>query len=222
MLTTPTLGDAMTVQTRGIDVSHYQGNIQWPSVADSDVAFCFIKATEGTAYVDPMFQANWSGSSAAGLYRGAYHFGRPGSDPIAQAQLFYNTVSADGTLGPGDLPPALDLETLDGQSPADVLQWTLAFLARADELFGRRTILYTDPGFWQSLQNLPGCQVLASRPLWLAAYSAVPHTPPPWSSWTFWQYSDGSANGGSAVPGVSGEVDQDWFVGTAAQLANLG
>ncbi len=212
----------MTVQTRGIDVSHYQGNIQWPSVAGSNVAFCFIKATEGTAYVDPMFQANWSGSSAAGLYRGAYHFGRPGSDPIAQAQFFYNTVSADGTLGPGDLPPVLDLETLDGQSPADVLQWTLAFLAQTDELFGRRTILYTDPGFWQSLQNLPGCQVLASRPLWLAAYSAAPHIPPPWSSWTFWQYSDGSANGGSAVPGVSGEVDQDWFVGTVAQLGTLG
>lgn len=221
MLMTTVRGDAMTFQTRGIDVSHFQGEIEWPRVASSDVAFCFIKATEGSSYVDPYFQANWSGSAAAGLSRGAYHFGRASNDAIAQAQLFYNTVTADGALGPGDLPPVLDLETLDGQPPVEVLQWTLAFLAKADALFGRRTVVYTGAGFWQSLQDLPGCEVLASRPLWLAAYSAHPQVPPPWSSWTFWQYSDGSANGGSPVPGVMGDVDQDWFAGTVAQLANL-
>jgi lysozyme len=119
----------------------------------------------------------------------------------------------------------LDLETLDGQSPAEVLQWTLAFLSEADALFGRQTMVYTDTGFWQALQALPGCQVLASRPLWLAAYSADPHVPPPWaplSSWTFWQYSDGSTNGGSPVAGVAGAVDQNWFAGSVAQLAALG
>ena len=212
----------MAVQTRGIDVSHYQGEVDWPSVAGSDVVFCFIKATEGIAYADPLFRANWTGSAAAGLRRGAYHFGHAGSDAVAQARFFYNTVSADGTLGTADLPPVLDLETLDGQSPAEVLQWTLAFLSETDALFGRQTMVYTDAGFWQALQALPGCQVLASRPLWLAAYSAFPHIPPPWSSWTFWQYSDGSANGGTPVPGVMGAVDQNWFAGSVAQLGSLG
>lgn len=211
----------MSVQTRGIDVSHYQGAIDWGSVAGSGVAFCFIKATEGTSAADPRFQSNWSGSLAAGLRRGAYHFGHAGSDAVAQAKFFHGTVSADGTLGPGDLPPVLDLETLDGQSPASTLQWALAFLTEADALFGRRTLLYTDAGFWQQLAELPGCKALASRPLWLAAYSASPQVPSPWTAWTFWQYSDGTANGGTPVPGVSGPVDQDLFAGTPAQLAAL-
>ena len=90
------------------------------------------------------------------------HFGHAGSDAVAQAQFFYNTVSADGTVGPADLPPVLDLETLDGQNPSEVLQWALAFLSEADALFGRQTMVYTDTGFWQALQALPGCQVLAS------------------------------------------------------------
>jgi len=208
----------MAVTTRGIDVSHYQGAIDWASVAGSDVAFCFIKATQGSNYVDPYLQRNWAASAAAGLWRGAYHFGMASEDPAAQARHFYDAVgSLDGKV----LPPVLDLETMDGQTPADVLQWTLAFLANADALFQRQTILYTDAGFWQPLQSLPGCQVLAARPLWLAAYTAQPRVPPPWTAWTFWQYSSGSCNGGCAVAGVEGSVDQDLFAGTVAQLAAL-
>lgn len=208
----------MAVTTRGIDVSHYQGAIDWASVAGSDVTFCFIKATQGSSYVDPYFHQNWAASAAAGLLRGAYHFGVPSEDPVAQASRFHEVV---GPLDARALPPVLDLETMDGQTPADVLQWTLAFLANADALFQRQTILYTDAGFWQPLQNLPGCQVLAARPLWLAAYTAQPRVPPPWAAWTFWQYSSGSCNGGCAVTGVEGSVDQDLFAGTVAQLAAL-
>lgn len=211
----------MTVQTRGIDVSHYQGDIQWNRVADSGLAFCFIKATEGLSLADPHFQSNWSGSQAAGLLRGAYHFCQSGSDATAQAQLFYDTVSSDATLGQQDLPPVLDLETLDGQSAKDTLQWALTFLARTDALFGRQTVLYTDAGFWEQLSALPGCDALAPRPLWLAAYSATPRIPRPWTTWTFWQYSDGTANAGRPVPGVNGPVDQDWFAGSVSQLAAL-
>lgn len=206
---------------RGIDVSHYQGDIAWSSVAQSGIAFCFVKATEGLNVADPYFQAHWSGCRAAGLYRGAYHFGHAGSDAVAQARFFHDSVRADGTLGPQDLPPVLDLETLDGQSPATTLQWALEFLAAVDALFGRTAVVYTDAGFWQRLASLPGSQTLASRPLWLAAYSAAPRVPPPWSAWTFWQYSDGVANCGTTVPGVSSRVDQNWFAGSEAQLVAL-
>jgi len=208
----------MGTTTRGIDVSHYQGTIDWPSVAGSNVAFCFIKATQGDTYVDPYFSQNWQGSASAGLWHGAYHYGVPSVDPIAQAQYFYRTVGASGSQV---LPPVLDLETLDGQSPTDVLQWTLAFLAATDTLFGRDTIVYTDAGFWQALQDLPGSQNLAQRPLWLAAYTAQPRVPLPWSNWTFWQYSSGSCNGGCPVAGVTGSVDQDLFAGSLAQLGAL-
>lgn len=211
----------MPEQARGIDVSHYQGNIEWNSVAASNVDFCFIKATEGPSLTDPLFQANWTASKAAGLHRGAYHFGRASSDAAEQARFFYKTVSADNTLGPQDLPPVLDLEILDGQSQTATLQWMLTFLAEADALFQRTTMVYTDTGFWQQLGQLPGCEVLATRPLWLASYTARPTVPCPWTSWTFWQYSDGAANGGSMVPGIAGPVDQDWFEGPAAQLPGL-
>lgn len=208
----------MSTSLRGIDVSHFQGSVHWPSVADSNVVFCFVKATEGIGYVDPCFQANWAGSAAAGLLRGAYHFGHASTDPVAQARHFFATV---GALGPKDLPPVLDLETLDGQSPADTLQWALDFLAEADTLFGRNTIVYTDTGFWQSVGSLPGCQVLAQRPLWLAAHNAQPQVPAPWRTWTFWQYSNGTRYGGTLVPGVCGDVDQNWFAGTLSDLATL-
>jgi len=193
---------------RGIDVSHFQGAIDWPQVATSAVVFSFIKATEGAHIVDPLFKGNWVQCAAAGLTRGAYHFGRPGSDAQAQAQLFFATV---GALEPKDLPPALDIETLDQCSPEEVLQWVLDFTAAADALFGRQTMIYTDDGFWQNLASLPGCEQLGTRALWLADYVANPAVPEPWQAWSCWQYSDGSVNGGTPVPGVAGNVDQNWF-----------
>lgn len=194
---------------RGIDVSHYQRAIDWPQVAADDVFFCFVKATEGTGIVDPRFSKNWPGCAAAGLTRGAYHFGHPGSGAQAQAEFFFKTV---GALGPNDLPPALDIETLDGGSPPAVLQWVLDFTKAADALFGRQTMIYTDDGFWQNLASLPGCEQLGVRPLWLADYVASPTVPPPWTAWSCWQYSDGSVNGGTPVAGVPVDVDQNWFL----------
>src|SRR5262245_21247284 len=70
---------------QGVDISHWQGTINWQSVKDSGKTFAFCKATEGTDYVDPKFSFNWPAMNSVGLIRGAYHFGRPGSDPVAQA-----------------------------------------------------------------------------------------------------------------------------------------
>ena len=75
---------------QGIDVSHYQGSINWTSVKNSGKTFAFCKATEGTTYTDPTFATNWAAMKNVGLIRGAYHFGHPGSDPISQANRFCN------------------------------------------------------------------------------------------------------------------------------------
>ena len=72
-------------------------------------------------------------------------------------------------------------------------------------------MIYTDDGFWQNLASLPGCEQLGTRVLWLADYVANPAVPEPWQAWSCWQYSDGSVNGGTPVPGVAGNVDQNWF-----------
>jgi len=203
--------------TPGIDVSHFQGAVNWTQVATGGMAFCFMKATEGTGIADACFGRNWAESSAAGLTRGAYHFGHPGLDAQAQAQFFFNTV---GPLAAGDLPPVLDIETLDQGSPDNALQWVLDFTAAADELFGRQTLIYTDNGFWQQLASLPGCEPLGARPLWLADYAANPAVPAPWQAWSCWQYSDDAVTGAGAlprVPGVNGAVDRNWFQSVALQ-----
>ena len=106
----------------GLDVSHYQGTVDWASVLRQGYRFAFIKATEGTTWTDPEFSANWAGAKGAGLLRGAYHYYEPGDDPGQQADFFLNTVWPHGgqpLLAPGDLPPVLDIETTGSQSAAE-------------------------------------------------------------------------------------------------------
>src|SRR5262245_48071429 len=94
------------VQAQGLDVSHFQGTVDWPQVAQAGYGFAFIKATDGITYTDPMFAQNWAGAKAAGLLRGAYHFFEADDDPQQQAENFLKTVSLES----GDLPPVLDVE----------------------------------------------------------------------------------------------------------------
>ena len=85
---------------RGIDVSHYQGKVDWTKVAASGITFACAKATEGTTYVDDTFATNWGGMHKAGLIRCAYHFARPGDSPVDQAQHFVKTVNQAGATMP--------------------------------------------------------------------------------------------------------------------------
>ena len=135
----------------GIDVSHHNGQVDWFSVARTEVRFAYAKATDGGTFVDPQFAANWPGIRDAGLLRGAYHFGRPGSDPEAQAVQFASVV---GPLSWGALPPVLDLEVMEGQGKQGVIDWTLAFLSKADALFGCPLVIYTG-GLWRHQLGAP-------------------------------------------------------------------
>jgi lysozyme len=82
----------VTMPTLGIDVSHYNGLVDWFAVAGSEVKFAFAKATEGASLVDSEFANNWKGMGDAGILRGAYHFARPGGDPEVQAVHFASVV----------------------------------------------------------------------------------------------------------------------------------
>src|SRR5437764_10721112 len=97
---------------KGIDVSHYQGTINWMSVKNAGTSFAVCKATESTNYKDPTLLANYAGMKAAGIIRGAYHFARPAVDPVAQANYFINYVRPIK----GDLQLMLDLEANDGRT----------------------------------------------------------------------------------------------------------
>ena len=98
---------------KGIDVSYYQGTINWTRVKNDGVKYAFIRVSDGTGFHDSQFARNWREAKAAGVMRGAYQFFRSDEDPIAQADLLIAAVG--GALKPGDLPPVIDVERKDGR-----------------------------------------------------------------------------------------------------------
>lgn len=196
---------------QGIDVASYQGLPNWTSVKNSGRTFAFTKATEGTTYTNPDFATNWARMKSAGLIRGAYHYGHPGTDPVAQANYFCNVVAPTH----GDLQMTLDIETTDGKSPSQVRSWIVAFINQIQARTGRPGIIYTGFYFWR---DSAGNGSNLNCPLWLAAYVSdpTPYVPAAWSTWSFWQYTDAGS-----VPGVSGGVDLDAWNGSLAGLNSL-
>ena len=195
---------------KGVDVSHYDGTIDWAAVHGAGIAFAFMKATESTGFADPQFAANWNGAGANGVIRGAYHFFRASADATAQADYF---VQQAGVPAAGDLPLTIDLETLDGVAAATVASDALTFLARVETKSGRKPIVYTSASFLSSIGSPAG---FGAYTLWVANWQvSCPKLPsPPWSDWTFWQDSATATVNG--IPATA--VDSDQFNGTLADL----
>jgi GH25 family lysozyme M1 (1,4-beta-N-acetylmuramidase) len=203
--------------TAGIDVSHWQGRIDWTAVSTEGVKFAYIKATEATTYTDPSFAANFAGASDAGVIRGAYHFAVPNaSSGSAQANYLVDnggTWAADGRT----LPPALDIEynpygadPCYGLSAAQMRSWVADFVNTVYDRTGRWPVIYTTANWWsRCTANSPYSG--ANSPLWIASWNNSSHIyyrPAGWSTYTFWQYADRGV-----APG-----DQDVFNGTLTQL----
>ncbi len=203
-----------TTRLRGIDVSHWQGTINWSSVYASGRRFVMAKASQGQSFVDSKYLINRTGATAAGLKFTAYHFASPDTtylDAVREADHFVNTAQ----LRSGNLIPALDLEVTGGLGSAALTRWTMDWLNRVTaRMGGVKPMIYSSPGFWRS--NLADTRVFADagyKVLWVAHWGATAPTVPAsnWGGhgWTFWQYS----NCGS-VPGISGCVDENRYNGT--------
>ncbi|APR87771.1 Integrin-like repeats domain fused to lysozyme, LYCV glycosyl hydrolase [Minicystis rosea] len=191
----------------GIDVSSWQGNIDWSAVRGSGREFAFIRVSDGANYFDSKFDKNWSEARAVGMARGVYQFFRPGQDPIAQANLVLQHLGSDL----GELPIVVDVEVSDGVGPATLNARLGQWISRIKQATGRTPMIYTSPGLWPSLS---GSSQFADVKLWVAHWGAsCPTLPTPWSNFSVWQYAD---NG--HVPGISGNVDLDRFNGTLADL----
>lgn len=199
----------------GIDVSAWQGHVDWGAVRTSGRLFAFAKATEGQTFVDSTFARNRQAMAAAGLVlRGFYHFARPDrNSAAAEADHFLRTV---GPLGPGEVA-VLDLEVAPGPGVGD---WAAEWLGRVAQATGRTPILYSYQSY---LYSIPTAR-LTQYPLWIAAWGrndgTVPASPPAtdrWSRWTWWQFTSNAA-----VPGVSGRVDDSLFLGSVEELAAYG
>ncbi len=197
----------------GLDVSHYQGTVNWPAVASAGKRFVVMKATEGEAYADPTYAANHAAARAAGLLVSAYHFANPSpapNDAVLQADWFVNNAY----LLPGDLVPALDLEQTGGLSVPALQAWVGAWLGEVYAKLGVRPMIYTSPSFWSN--SMGDTTMFADQGyavLWIAHWATTTPTVPAnnWGGhgWTFWQYS----NCGSVL-GISGCVDLDRYNGT--------
>jgi GH25 family lysozyme M1 (1,4-beta-N-acetylmuramidase) len=195
----------------GIDVSNWQGYINWDAVANAGVSFAFCKATEGTSFADPWFNFNYSEMYRVGLYRGAYHFGHPAYSAYDQAGFFIDTVQPAS----GDLQMVLDIEVSDGRSPAQVWQWIQDFIYCITAWSGGPGIIYSGYYFWRDQVGNPLNNL--NCPLWIPSWgSSSPLVPPAWSTWSFWQYSSTGH-----VAGVNGNCDLNYFNGGLDRLARL-
>jgi MYXO-CTERM domain-containing protein len=222
------LSQCPTSVVEGVDVSDGNGTIDWAQVKGSGVGFAYMKATQGTTFTASSFARNWSGTVANGVLRGAYHFFDPTLDGVLQAQHF---LAVMGPLQPGDLPPMLDAECPDGDDrclgyaggtgiapAATIHQRMVDFLDTVEAATGRRPGIYTYPSYFSG--NGVVDTDFAADPLWLANLSPVNgcfSVPQAWSRAAIWQYG-----WHGVVPGISGEVDVDRFMGTADELQAFG
>ncbi|WP_428261776.1 GH25 family lysozyme [Haliangium sp.] len=197
----------------GIDVSYWQGSINWSAVAGDGIDFAIARASVGTTYVDSTFSSNWSGMANAGLIRGAYHYFYGYLDGTAQANHFLAQV---GSIGDGDLPLAVDIEyrsdqysSLSGNDAQDIAN-LLSLLQTLEAATGRTPMIYTNVATWNELGNPSGFE---RYPMWAAAWSSCSLQPAQLPDLKVWQYS---ASG--SVSGISGNVDTNLFNGTLAEL----
>lgn len=210
---------------RGIDVSNWQGAIDWLQVGAAGYGFAFAKATEGTTFTDATYPLNRSGVDAIGIRLGAYHFARPAgasdaavvASAIAQAERFLAFAQPRA----GDLLPVLDLEQTGNLSSTRLIAWTQAWLDHVVARLGSRPIIYASPNFWKTaLSDTPVFAAAAHR-LWIAHWtrSVLPILPGAgWGGlgWTFWQWTNCTQ-----VPGIVRCVDGDRYNGTDLAVTAL-
>ncbi|MGI6204476.1 MAG: GH25 family lysozyme [Anaerovoracaceae bacterium] len=204
-------GDNISYEIRGVDVSAYQGNIDWETLASQNISFAFIKATEGSTYVDNKFSTNWTNARNTDLRVGAYHFMSFETSGEKQAQNFIDTVEKHSD----SLPPVIDIEYYGNYTEATVTQDTLDSVLEPLEKqlrshYGKKPIIYTTPAIYKKF-----IRGNYSNDIWIA--DSTLSQLPGGDDWTFCQYSiSGTMQGYSG--GVS-SIDLDVWHGSAFGLA---
>lgn len=210
-------------QPHGIDISSHQHtnkDIDLSEVIKGGQDFTFVKATEGTGYVNPHFRSDVIDVMKENSPVGFYHYAKPSTsteDAREQAQAFVSKTGID--KGVKSLPPVLDIEESNGVGNSeDLINWTQAFVDEIKDLTGQDVMIYTYPSFWQN--NMGNTTQFSHLPLWIANYngSTSPGTPlvGGWDDWTFWQYSSDGI-----VDGYDKLIDVNLFNGSSKELAEM-
>ena len=204
------LGRRGALAVPGIDVSRYQGDIDWRQVRASGIDCAFIKATEGGDRIDDYFDEHWSKTKAAGVPRAAYHFYyfcRPAAE---QAAWYIKNVPNDRSA----MPPVLDMEWNPDSptcrkrpDPATVRSEMKTFLSMVEKHYGKRPIIYTSVDFFDD----NGLSSFRGYPYWLRSVAGHPDDKYARHPFTFWQYT-----GTGVVPGIRGNADINVFNGNMA------
>jgi lysozyme len=198
----------------GIDVSKWNGDIDWRQVRGSGVAFAFIKATEGKDNIDNRFHENWRAAKAAGVPPAPYHFYYFCSTADQQADWFIANVPKAAMV----LPPVLDVEW-NGESKncryrppkLTAVQELQRFLNRLEAHYGKRPIIYTTVDFHRDI--LVG--EFKNYHFWLRAVADHPNNIYTDRRWAFWQYTSTGR-----IPGIKGDTDINVFAGSAKNWRN--
>jgi lysozyme len=206
----------------GIDVSVYQGVINWAAVDANAAKFVFCKVSQGKNYRDPVFAANFSELERLKIMRGTYHF-FSFMDISAADQVANFLIDPTMYKKPGVLPPVVDVEWQGGNGALDnyirnnktacqkkLMDWLVA----VEKATGRKPIIYTAKGFWDDIFGNPAG--FENYPLWVAAYASQPLMPGKWKKHTFWQFT-----GAGHVSGITGQVDRNLFNGSMGELKKL-
>jgi lysozyme len=176
----------------GVDVSHYQnGSFDYDAMMQAGVKWMYHKCTEGNTYKDPNYARRRGEAKDAGLPFGAYHFARPTAgvgDAEAEAKFFIETAKPV----PGDLRPALDLETLENLHGLPLVAWTDRFCAEVKRLTGVDPVIYTPYTLSNELEER--CV------FWVPRYNST--NTPPQRRWDVWQFSNGQYGVPNRVPGI--------------------
>ena len=204
--------NAQDYPIHGIDVSKFQGDIDWNAVANSGVKFAWIKATEGGDRLDQHFQANWTGAKAAGVPHGAYHFVYWCRSPMEEIAFFEQVAPVEDDA----LPPVLDVEATPTSptcrrhlTEAGAIADMKVMLEEMERHYGKRPVIYTTVDFYQAILS---DGAFMDYPIWVRSTKYRPAVKYGLRPWHFWQYqSDGR------VAGIQAHVDRDAFFGTKEQ-----
>lgn len=209
----PFLADRYEI--RGVDVSHYQGTIDWEKLAGQDLDFAMIKATEGSAHEDECFSANWQAAGKTDLYLGAYHFFSFDSEGEKQAAFYIETV---GNLN-GKLAPVIDVEYYGDKrsnppEKEDVVKNLKAMLDALEQQYQAKPVIYTTYTVYKDY--IKG--EFEDYPLWVRSIYCPP-TVLFGNRWSFWQYMDTAVLEGYG--GGEKYIDMNVFKGTEQELEQL-
>ena len=198
----PPIRHTVNRQQQGIDVSHYQGHIDWEKVGrDENVTFVYVKATEGAGYVDDFYLRNLYGAKRAGIPVGVYHFFSPSASPLVQLENFRSNVDPRQQ----DLIPVIDVEKRGRGSLVQFQGRLKAFLDGVEKMFGVKPIIYTGVNFYAKYLEgrFTGYRFMVAR--YAEEFPGLSDDVPI----VLWQYSCTSY-----VDGIKGHVDRSVFLDT--------